>query len=402
MKKFLYIALAILGAGAVIAAGYLLSNKNNPAGGAVSGPPGGGLPEVNLGSGGGTQPAPGAPQAGLPQLGLKFGPVSDLSAVDYYAASDGSITFIQDDGEIKMVGGGKTDSLSPAKIEDILYGSFSYDGKKIIAASGNPEAQDINLFDTENNGWRQVSVRGTSFVWSPSDYRIAYLAKEGSSYSAYSLDTKNKSSGPQKLFSLKMLDIYVLWPSPNTILVAQKPSALVAGTVLSYDIKKKTFAVLAADKFGAEVAWGNAAGEGLLFGGNVNGQGGSLGLIDLTGVAVHGLNFLTLPTKCGFHGESKNVGVSSGTKTLTQTSYFLDCAVPRDQDALRGTPLPDGYYQKSFFAADDILKISLADGTIYPVFDDQNKYIDAYDLKYAGGKIYFINRYDKKIYFVSP
>jgi hypothetical protein len=75
------------------------------------------------------------------------------------------------------------------------------------------------------------------------------------------------------------------------------------------------------------------------------------------------------------------------------------CAIPRDQDTLGIARLPDEYDQKILFTNDDIYKISTIDGNSSDLLSGQT--IDATNLKIFNHILFFVNRYDQKLYAMT-
>ena len=77
------------------------------------------------------------------------------------------------------------------------------------------------------------------------------------------------------------------------------------------------------------------------------------------------------------------------------------CAIPRDKNALDNNSLPDAYLKKALFTSDDFFEINVSTGEFKSVFSDDTKNLDADDVKIFNQSVFFINRYDKKVYSVA-
>jgi hypothetical protein len=75
--------------------------------------------------------------------------------------------------------------------------------------------------------------------------------------------------------------------------------------------------------------------------------------------------------------------------------------VPRNQNVLAASPLPDLYDQKGLFTSDNIYRINISSGNIDTLFNDQNQNIDVSKIKIFNNNLYFINRLDQKLYSLS-
>jgi hypothetical protein len=89
------------------------------------------------------------------------------------------------------------------------------------------------------------------------------------------------------------------------------------------------------------------------------------------------------------------------TLITSTTTLNLYCAVPRDQDTFGVARLPDEYDQKMLFTADDFYRINTTSGALSTVFSNTNLTLDATDLKIANGILFFVNRYDQKLYAIK-
>ena len=73
----------------------------------------------------------------------------------------------------------------------------------------------------------------------------------------------------------------------------------------------------------------------------------------------------------------------------------------RDQQTFSNARLPDEYEQKVLFTADDFYKINVANGTLTAIFNDPGQTMDATKLKAFNNALFFVNRYDQKLYAIS-
>ena len=136
------------------------------------------------------------------------------------------------------------------------------------------------------------------------------------------------------------------------------------------------------------------------------------------------LTFLTLPSKCTFNFEvpapipvtgsvvaTTTTGThTSGTKAIvptpiaptTQAPAYLAayCAIPQDTSKLNGAKLPDDYEKMSLFTQDNFYKIHTDTGATENFFLP-TQILDASKLKMFNNILFFVNRYDQKLYAIS-
>ena len=206
-------------------------------------------------------------------------------------------------------------------------------------------------------------------------------------------------------------DLALYWIGANQIILSDKTSASYAGSVLSLDIKKKTLSTIIENNLGLQSIWNVPLGVGLVFTSKYSGGGGSVSLFDLSGVRLNGLNFITLPSKCAFFVQQQEASIqatttklasatqaASGAASSTKTLY---CAVPRDQKKLGFSTLPDDYLMRALYTSDNFLAINLDTGNTTPILTDTSQALDATNLKIFNGTLFFVNRYDNKLYAIS-
>jgi hypothetical protein len=402
MKKILITLLIIVGAGAIVYGGYILSQK--PGAPAATPEPTGGLPSPQSVSGGSgavqqTQLPPAVvPSANTPAgilTSAAFGVIAQNPVTDYFVDSGNNAYFIQPDGQVFAAMNGSLSTLNGSAMQDMLSASFSYDGTKILASFGSSFSPQWSIFDIKAKTWSPLPIAMYSAAWSPNDLRIAYFTKSGDLNAATILDTNNPKAKPVVIIKLRAQDLTLNWMSSSTLILAERSSGLVPASAWAVSISKKTLLPLEQDIFGLRINWPGSSAQGLVFSGKASNRGGALSIVDPKGSALHGLSFLTLPSKCTF-GFGKPVGTSTAPLPA-----LLFCGAPRDQDVLSRTLLPDAYDQKQLMTADDLYSINLADGTVQSLFADQSQILDGTNLKTANGRLFFVNRYDNRLYGIT-
>ena len=134
------------------------------------------------------------------------------------------------------------------------------------------------------------------------------------------------------------------------------------------------------DENGLMIKWADDGSVGLKFQRRDNEN--SLVLMDKNGRVLNIPLFdTTLPVKCAVDSEK------------------IYCGVPRE--ILPGTILPDDYLKRKIYLNDDILAWDIALNTVERLFDGNNIIIDVDNLSKESGKIFFINRYDRKLYSID-
>jgi hypothetical protein len=338
-------------------------------------------------------------------IGTNFGVISNNPTLDYFVNASNAVTAIQPDGEVDQISGGNVTTLSSLQVPNILSASFSYDGTKILVSSGNPTAPTVSVFDVATAAWSPLGTGWQSVAWSPVDYRVAYVKTNANGTETFAtINAANLKAAPVTLLTLHAQDLTVAWPLKNQLILSTQPSALVAGSAWSFTLSSASLAPIVYETPGLATIWNSGATAaattssipfGLQFSSGNDGLGGYLTLIDDYGNTLQQIKFVTLPSKCSFASQAPTGGGA------TSSASYLFCGVPRDQTDLAYNHLPDDYNQLALFTIDDLYRINLQTGAIDTVFDDPSQSLDISDVKLFNNILFFINRYDNKLYAIS-
>jgi len=260
-------------------------------------------------------------------------------------------------------------------------------------------------------------------VWAPSGFKLAYATDKTGLKTIFSLDTSNSKAKPVALFQIHAQDMNLAWSAPNQILFFEKGSAYIKSSAWLLDITKKTLSAVAIDTLGLDVALPqstSSAAFGLVFSSQSSRRGGTLSVSDNIGGATK-LGTLTLPSKCGFYTittepSSTTGGATTSTKTTSTktssktalaapskiTTPFAACGVPADFNSVNTAMLPDDYFKKSLFTVDTLYGINLKTGDLQEIISgtEAGLSFDASRIKIFGNRVFFINRFDQKVYGV--
>lgn len=414
MKRFLYLLIIVGVVALVIILGYylryrasaptppeqtILGNLPPTQGGATAAPTTGGNPSQAPSVGGGIQAA-----------GQKLGVVTQNQVLDYFVDSQKNVLTIQPDGQVVEISGGSASTLSSSVVQDLRFAEISPDGKKIFVSFGSTLKPQASIFDVATKSWQPLGENIESADWSPDGSEVAYLTPKGSVHEIYLLDISNPKAKPTGILEIRAEDLVLYWVGANQIILSDKASASYAGSILSLDIKKKTLSTIIENNLGLQSIWNVPLGVGLVFTSKYSGGGGSLSLFDLAGARLNGLNFITFPNKCAFSAQPQATPTATTTKPASTTktaagaassTKILYCAAPRDQQKLGISTLPDDYLTRALYTSDNFLAIDLNTGNANPFFADPSQTLDAANLKIFNRILFFVNRYDKKLYAIS-
>jgi hypothetical protein len=334
-----------------------------------------------------------AAQGGLVQT---FGIVADEPILDYFVGAQNNITAIKPDGTVVAVSAGTSSTIGTAIISNIISARFSFDGKKILVSSGDPSNPQTNIFDVASKSWVSAPQGMQSPQWSPSNYQVAYLSQSTSGMLSLStIDASNLKKAPVTIFSLHATDMSLQWINKTRFILADKPTSNVAESIWMFDSQKGTVTPIIYETAGVESMWGNTASGtlGLVF--QNTGKDSSLKLVAPSGTTYHALTILTLPSKCTF---------ATGTIPTASSSIissYLYCGIPTNSSLPSSAQLPDDYNMMSLFTSDNITRINTLSGGEDVLWNDPTQNIDATDLKFFNNTLFFVNRYDQKLYALT-
>jgi hypothetical protein len=441
MKRYIYIIIGIIVAAAIaILILFLLKGRLGNSTPGITGnttstgslPVAGTQGSNGTGTGSSTTPLGLSPIAGSStpaassQMSVQnFGVLSSDPVLDYFIDTKNNVTAIEPTGAIFTISNGQSAVINSSTINAIISASFSYDGKMTLVSYGTATDPQAAIFNVSTGVWTGLPQGMLSPQWSPANnYQIAYLAATGNGKLALAtINAANLKAGPVTLLSLNANDVALQWPTQSEFILSDKPTAENAGSVWVFNSATNTLTPLIYEVPGAEGIWSHNASipYGLTFFANPSGQGDTLQLQAITGnLPTEALNFLTLPSKCAFNTELMPISAPSSPTTGTPTStassatakkavpviaaatstpyLALYCGVPRSSSGFSSAQLPDAYNTMALFTSDDIYKINTATGADQVLWSDATENMDASDMKFFNNALFFINRYDSKLY----
>lgn len=324
---------------------------------------------------------------------LKLRIVSGQPVFDYWLATPATSTlpaeifYFNESGQILKVNppaggasggtarGSGDEMIVQETIENLQQVKSRRDGGMVLVKFGNPAAPQFRIFDVGKRIWQQLDGI-TAADFSPDNSKIAYLEANGDLMIKDLAGAKPKT---MKIISINQKDFDVVWTAADKIILTSKPSYLTEGQVWAVDIKAKTLDFLASGQ-GLTVKWANDGRLGIKFAVSGSGRDSRSTLIDAKGVDKANFDFLALPDKCFFPKPK------------------IYCAIPRFHNAIRDPLLPDDYLKRAVYYKDFIYQIDVDANFFEPLYDSVEPAIDARRLNLNGNELFFINRYDNKIY----
>ncbi len=422
MKKvFIYFVIALVSVGIIGTAFYLFAQSNNQS--SETGQTGSLPTTAGIGTAfnqNGSSPSSSIFNSSASSASAKSLTIStpNISVLDYFVSNNVTIV-VSPDGTIATITNNNADNISSSKIKNIISTGFSYDGTKILINFGDRQSPQTSIFDMKTKTWTPLVVGMISPQWSPSDYRIMYLKNNSNGTEALTtLDASKTKNNVVIVTTLHVQDLSLLWRTKNDVLLYDNPSVYSFGSIWSFNLQKKSLNPVINDQRGMEALWSTATTTiGLLFTGDSSQYGGSLRFIDESGSILQRFGFLTMPGKCLFSQYNATPStVATNTSlarpatsttslpatTASSSSYLaLYCGVPRDQNMISSARLPDDYEQMSFFTSDNIYRINTSNGSVTTLFNDQNQTMDVSRIKVFNNALFFVNRYDQKLYSIK-
>jgi hypothetical protein len=341
-----------------------------------------------------------------------FGVLSQSPVLDYFVNAQNTITAIEPTGEVIAITNGNTSIINSSTISDVISSNFSYDGEKILVNYGDPSNPQSGIYNLATNAWTALPQGMMSPQWSPAgNYQIAYLVTTNSGKLALAtIDAANLKASPVVLLTLNAQDLTLQWPMKNEFILSDKPSAENLGSVLSFNSLTGALDPILYQVSGGESNWSHSAAfpSGLLFSDIASGQAQlQFDSLSSGNSAPETLSFLTLPSKCAFDPELMPAATSTATTTTpaaqknvaTSTPYLaLYCGIPRASSGFSSANLPNAYNMMELFTSDDIYKINTATGAEQVLWNDPTQNMDTSDVKFFNNALFFVNRYDQKLY----
>ncbi|MBS3903664.1 MAG: hypothetical protein KGZ30_04825 [Anaplasmataceae bacterium] len=412
MKRFLFLFSILLLVALVVWGGnYFLNTINRgdgrvvgdgSSGGVVSVLPGGS--EFVPGDNGGTTAPSGNTSSQdivaslVPRDG--FGVVVDREVFDYAVLDDDSIIFIQSSGQIARISEEGMEIVSSIGISNLRYAAISPDAQKTVVVFGSVESPQVSVFDLEEKAWEPVFIYPNSFpIWAPNNHRLAYMTEEEGIPYLEVIDLGQANPRAQRLTSYNIFDAEISWKNSSEIIISQRPTAYALQTAVVYHLTRRTLTPLFSGETGLVFKWYPLIDQGVVFTNNRSTQGGVMDLVDGAGKRTKRFSFVAIPRdKCSFvqlpyaaQDPDKKVSVE-----LQEASLL--CALPNSRSGYGELILPDDYWQGKTVVPEKLIEVSLYDGTYRESSLGPTGYLDATNIQLGHDVLYFLNRFDRKVY----
>ena len=307
----------------------------------------------------------------------KLKAISDNKASAYWiyrSASSTDIYYFNESGQLFKMKDGEDEKIIDDGVGEIKSIAIDKDGKKVAVDSGN----HFTILTIGANGLIKESLAGALAVaFSPDSDKMVYLDEKGNlnitDYSA-----KLRSPKTTNILSVNVNDPVLHWIAGDKIILSSRPSAFYINESWILDINKKTIAPFVSAR-GLTFNWSLDGKEAIKF--TVDASFNPFfSLIDNTNSVKANFEFSSLPDKC-FVATAK-----------------IYCAISQSNNLIGRLILPDDYLKRKVYFNDFIYEINRQDNNLQALYSGGNIAIDARNLTAVGNEIFFINRYDNRIY----
>jgi hypothetical protein len=287
-----------------------------------------------------------------------------------------NIYIINELGEIKKNTGSDSEKISSQKIEGINKVKSSEDGRKIMIKFNYPNQPFFSIYNTNDNNWTPLPKNTISADWHPENSNeIIYLNNNNLKI----LDLKKGSS--RSILNIHLTGSELSWVTPSEVIAIDRPTTKYISNAWLINLSTKKINKVVSGN-GLMI---NQKGSWRLTSAFNKKDGGIFNLInsEINKIVVN-FDFKTLASKC----------------VINQNIFY--CAIPNQIPS--NTSLPDDYLNREFISNDVIKSFTIDDdnqsiktSSLYNGSDN----IDAIDLKIIDNKLYFINRFNRKLYSLT-
>lgn len=319
-------------------------------------------------------PQPTSPPGGASPSSSRLRALTETPVFSYWInPANDAVHYITETGEVyRLTLGGEPQPVTTQPIQGLMEVIPSPDRLRALVSFGSREEPLFAVFDAAASRWQPLPEGTRAAAFGPTGENLALLVEQRRATSLFEFslgDLKAREIAP-----LNVRDVTLSWPQEDTLYFADRPSASYPGSLWSFHIKNRTMERLIRDARGLMVRWANNGTTGLSL--YVNEQTiPFFEFIDGSGRVVIRAPFATLPQKCALE-------------------EAIICAVP--QKPLQN--LPDSYLKREAYSEDALFAWNPITGKLQELFGQDEGIIDAEMLQVANGKLYFLNRYDRRIY----
>lgn len=302
-------------------------------------------------------------------------PVINGQKVRYYLANNGNAYESNFDGSdlVQL----STDTLT--NLSEVLW---SPDKNKVIHIFNDNGVVKKYFYDFKTDQSIRLSQNIGYISWAPNKDKIVYQYHGPNGENSISISNPDGLDWTN-VFSTRMNDLIVKWPSSNKIALITKPSGLVQGTAYTLNLVNNDFQKVTESTYGLTTLWSPQANKVLFSETDRQGKDLKLKTADLQQSTTDQLDIITLSEKCVW-------------STDNQTVF---CAVPENISQI--AILPDDYHKNLTSFSDHFWKINTDTGQKIEIFENKSEQVyNAKNLLLSPLEDYliFINQTDGLLY----
>lgn len=306
------------------------------------------------------------------------GAAVDGQTVKYYLISNGNVFESDFDGTNQV----RTSSNILTGLLEVLW---SPNNDKVIAVFNEKGLIKKYFYDYSTKIASSLGFQVRWTAWSPDGSKIAYQY-----YNSQNEDNNISISNPDGsewnvIFQTRMKNLIVEWPDKNKISIRTRPSGLARSIVYTIDLSDNNIEKILNEAYGMSILWSPFGNKILFSETDSQGKDLKLKLMNIDKQTVSELDFVSLPEKCVWSQDSKNIF----------------CAIP--QQISSSMVLPDDYYKNKISFSDDFWRINTNTGEAIKVFEGGADLENSYDaqkmiLSPQEDYLFFINKKDGLLY----
>lgn len=310
----------------------------------------------------------------IPEKEINAGIFSEEKVFDYWLDEAGDIYLIKTNGQIVK----GAEIISNQLINDLNQLKASAIGDKVLVYFGYPKKGVFTVFSVKDRSWTPLPAGTNAADWNPKNSTELIILSNGqlSRFDIVKKTTKN-------ILGLNFIDIDLDWLDGDLLLVKERAGGKLENKIWQINLKTLEVKELIS---GVGLTLESDEGWNLFFvDGSLKLQQIKSGATAILSDFIFGPQSLTLPEKCV-------LGI--------ETIY---CAIPKEigDDVV----LPDDYWKRSFYSNDIIfeVKIDAKNASVKSnlFFEDEIREFDAYKLKIAQNRLYFINKIDDLLHYID-
>lgn len=305
--------------------------------------------------------------------------LSDREAFSAWATNDtGAVYYISADGKIYEATEGEDKLMLGQGVDNLISAKPSLGGERVLASFGDPNAPQWAVYDVIDSFWRPLAEDIKEAAFGKNEDEVYIMARNGGDLNLTRVDLSRRPyTASIVVKDFKFYDVLLAWSGNDQLLLQEKPSYRQKGMAWIFDLKKKKISLTNAGESGLTIR-PVGGGYSLRF----SAENG-FGVIDKNGNDAAPILFTTLPQKCA-----------------AMTSYVY-CFAPTEIP--ENIKMPDDYFMERFRSDDSLYGIDLISGDADPSplwqsGEDGAPKIDAYMPAYNDSNVYFINRFDGRVY----